>query len=230
MTTSLRKILLTLPLLAVFALAASPAQAQLGFAAGYGLNMPNDPGFIENDSLNLGSSSFESSGGLNVGLFYDFPLGPVTLRPGVFLRRSSFDWTLLNEEGEEIEFSPFSSTIQVAEVPIDVIFEFPMASVSPYVALGPSFNFVQTDQHDLRLAFNDPKGSVRFLALNAGAGVQFRPPGLGIVLSPEIRYGHALSGFLLEEYTIRGIPVQAEGRQSMNNLTFRLGISFASIM
>lgn len=198
---------------------ASPAQAQLGAAAGYGLNMPNDPSFSS-----PAQNTFESTGGVSVGLFYNFSFGRLALRPGLFLRQSSFDWQL-----DEVDFSPLQSKIRMAEVPIDVRFRFPREQFSPFVVAGPGFNFAHTDQPDLRQVMNSPEGTTYFTSLNAGAGIEIPIASLGLRLLPEVRYSYALSGFLKENYIVRTVPFEADSAQRMDHLTFRLGISFLSI-
>ena len=208
-----------IPLFIVVALVASPARAQLGVAAGYGLNMLNQPSFSSS-----AQNSFESTGGVNVGMFYNLPFGRVALRPGLFLRQSSFEWQL-----DEVNLSPLESKIRTAEIPIDLRYHFPMAWTSPYVVAGPALNFVHTDQPDLRQVLDSPEGSTSFMSINVGAGIEIPLAQLGLRLLPEVRYSHALSGFIEDEYIVRTVAFDPDGAQRINNLTFRLGISFLSI-
>lgn len=220
MFTRVKKAVLSIiPLFVAAALAAAPAQAQLGVAAGYGFNVLNQPGFSSS-----AQNTFKSPGGVNVSLFYDFPIGPVALRPGLSIRQSSFEWDL-----EEVSFSPIESSIRVAEIPIDLRYNFPRAWISPYVLAGPGFNFVHTNRPELRQVMDSPKGTTYFPSINIGAGVEIPFVRLGLKLLPELRYGHALSGFLQEEYIVRTVPFESDSAQRMSNLTFRLGISFLSI-
>ena len=178
----------------------------------------------------LGSPSFsstaqntlESSGGFNVGLFYDFRFGSVTLRPGIALRQADFDWESSSWKPEE---NPISSSFRVAEVPVDVLYHFRMPSMSPYVVVGPSFNFLHTDQQDLRISLDNPKGTTQYMGFTLGAGIELRT--MGLVLFPELRYSHALSGFMKEEYIVRAVSFASDAH-SFNTLTLRLGISLPS--
>lgn len=222
MTTFTKKGILIIPLLLGIALAASPARAQLGVAAGYGLNLLNEPSFSSS-----AQNTFEGTGGFSGGLFYGVPLGRVTLRPGVFLQQSSFDWTF--DQVVFSQFSPLETVVRTVEIPLDVLFHFPLARISPYVIAGPAFNFLHTDQPDLRQALDNDEGSTNFPSVNVGAGIEVRAPGLGLRLLPEIRYSHALSGFLEEEYIVRTEQFTADGSPRFSSLTFRLGISFLSI-
>jgi opacity protein-like surface antigen len=202
-------------------LAGTPTQAQLGVAGGYNLDMISNPSFSSS-----ATNSLESTGGFNVGLFYNFPIGDrLSIRPGIFLQQSSFEWKL-----DGVKFSPLEEDLRMVRIPFDVRYRFPMESMTPYVTAGPGFNFVQTNQHDLRLVLSgQEEGSTSFLGVNVGAGIEIPVSRLGLSLQPEIRYGQALSGFVEEQYTIRTVEYEAEDSVSINNLSFRLGISLLSI-
>lgn len=222
MKTLLEKVsILVVSAFVVLALTGSPAQAQLGVAGGYNLDMISNPSFSSS-----AANSLESTGGFNFGLYYNFPLGDrLSIRPGVYLQQSGFEWQL-----DEVEFSPLEEDLRVLRVPIDVQYRFPMESMTPYVVAGPGFNFVQTNQQDLRLVLSgQQEGSTSFLGINLGAGLEIPVQGLGLSLQPEIRYGQALSGFVQESYVIRTVEYEADDSVSINNLSFRLGISFLSI-
>ncbi|MEZ4699069.1 MAG: outer membrane beta-barrel protein [Rhodothermales bacterium] len=216
MTASPSKGLLLASLLVLLTL---PAKAQIGFAGGYALNMANSPSFTSS-----ASNSFEPSGGFNLGMFYDFRFGKVTFRPGAFVRQADFDWEI---EGLSAALNPLKSSIRVAEFPLDFLIHFRMETLSPYVVLGPSFNFLHTDQPDLRQTLDNPKGSTSFASFNIGAGLEFQPEGWGLVFFPEIRYGLALSGFMDEDYIVRTIAFSSD-QQRISNLVLRLGISLPS--
>ena len=219
MTTFAKKGVLSLVLLTGLTLAVAPARAQLGASVGYGLNMLNEPSFSS-----PATNTFEGTGGLNIGVFYGVNFGRIGVRPGLYFRQSSFDWML-----DEVEFSPLETVVRTAEIPLDILFHFPMQQISPYVVAGPSINFLHTNQPDLRQVLDRSEGSTRFVSLNLGAGVEVRVPNLGLKLLPEVRYSYALSGFLQEEYIIRTVPFASDGSPHYSSLTFRLGISFLSI-
>lgn len=219
MSTLVKKAIFTvIPLLFATVLFVSPAQAQMGFSAGYGFNILNQPSFEG------ATNEFDGNGGFNVGLFYNFPMGRVALQPGLSLRQSSLDWQL-----DEVNFSPLQGQIRVVEIPVDVRYRFPGEAFTPYVAAGPGFNFVHTAQHDMRLALDRPQGTTYFTSVNLGAGVEVPLEGLGMMLLPELRYSQALSGFLRESYMIRTVPFEADSSVRMSSLTLRLGIRFLTI-
>ena len=215
MAATVQKGLFVIPLFFGLALASQPAQAQIGFAAGYGIHVLNKPDFSS-----TATNTFDSPGGINVGMFYDFRFNNVTFRPGIFFRQGDFDWEL-----DGVSFSPLQSTIRLAEFPIDFLYHFRTPSISPYVAIGPSFNFLHTSQPDLRQNLDMPEGTTFFMGIDLGVGLEFSPAGMGLILFPEIRYNYALSGFIKEEYIVRTVPFASDA-QRISSLTFRLGISW----
>ncbi len=220
MTTSVTKGAFGISLLLLLLFSAAPASAQIGFAGGYALNMANSPSFTSS-----ASNTFETSGGFNFGMFYDFRFGRVSLRPGVFIRQADFDWTL---SGINPNLNPLQSSVRVAEFPIDLLFHFRGPSFSPYVVIGPSFSFLHTDQPDLRQTLDNPEGSTAFPSLTLGAGLEVAPEGWGVVLFPEIRYGLALGGFMEEDYIVRTVQYNSD-QQRMSSLVIRLAISLPSL-
>ncbi len=217
MVESLRRNLLITVLLVGLGWTPSQALAQIGITAGYGVHLLGSPSFSS-----TAQNSLSSPGGFNLGLFYDFRFGSVTLRPGMAIRQASFDWESSSWKPEE---NPISSSFRVAEVPIDLLYHFRMPSMSPYLVVGPSFNFIHTDQQDLRISFDNPKGTTQYMGFTLGAGIELRT--MGLILLPELRYSHALSGFMKEQYIVRAVPFASDA-QSINTLTFRLGVSLPS--
>lgn len=206
-------------LVLLFLLAAPPAKAQLGFSTGYGVNLFDQPSFQGK------SNSFESTGGFNFGLFYNFPIGQVDVRPGMYFQQSDFQWRL---EGVEV-FSPIESTFRMAGFPFDLRYRFSRFlgnSVEPFVLVGPEFNFVFTNRPELREVLDSPTGTTYFTSVNVGAGVQWEVPGLGLALHPQIRYRQAISGFVQEDYTVRSVSYNGDSKLSISNFTFRVDISF----
>ena len=220
MHNCVKRALLIVPLILGLILFATPAKAQIGFVTGYGANLFSGPSFTSAES-----AEFESNGSFNLGMFYDFRFSRVTFRPGIFIRQVDFDWKL---SGLDPAFFPLSEDLRVAEFPLDFLIHFPTPKVDPYVVLGPSFNFVHTDQPDLRQSLDREKGSTSFTSFTLGAGIELAPQGWGVLFFPEIRYSLALSGFLSEDYTVRTINYAADSSEKLSSLTFRLGISLPS--
>lgn len=211
--------LAVVPLLLALFVMATPAKAQLGFSVGYGLNMMNNPSFSGPES------TVESTGGINYGIFYNFPIGRLDIQPGVFIQQNSFDWHL-----DQVElFSPIQSEFRVADIPIDFRYRFRGNLIKPFVVAGPEFNFVHTRRPEMRDILDKNAGSTHFYAINVGAGLQVDVPSLGLSLHPQLRYSQALGGFLEEDYVVRTISYDGDGQLSMSNLTVRVGVSFLTI-
>ena len=207
------------PVLLALFLMATPAKAQLGVSVGYGMNMMSNPSFSGPES------TVESTGGLNYGIFYNFPIGRIDIQPGVFIQQSSYEWHL-----DEVElFSPIESDFRVADIPIDIRYRFQGNLIKPFIVAGPEFNFVHTNRPEMRDILAKSAGSTHYYALNVGAGLKWDFPSLGLTLHPQLRYSQALGGFLEEDYVVRTVSYDGDGQLSMSNLTFRLGISFLTI-
>lgn len=207
------------PVLLLLFLVGSPAKAQLGVSAGYGANVISEPSFQGQ------GNSLESSGGINVGLFYNFPIGRIDVRPGMFIQQNHFDWHL---DGVEV-FSPIESSFRLAGLPVDLRYRFPGNFIHPFILLGPEFNFVHTNRPELREVLDAPTGTAYFTSINVGAGVQWELPGLGLALHPQIRYRQALSGFMQEDYVVRSVSYNGDSQLSLSNLLLRVDISFMTI-
>ena len=220
MHAAVKKVFCMITVIAALVLNTTPTNAQIGFVGGYGINMFSGPSF--SGSAN---AEFESNGSFNLGLFYDFRFSRVTFRPGIFIRQVNFDWRL---SGLEAAFNPISEDLRIAEFPLDFLIHFPTLTINPYLVIGPSFNFLHTDQPDLRQSLDREKGSTSFASLTLGAGLQFSPPGWGVVLFPELRYSLAMSGFLNEDYIVRTVSYAADSSEKISTLTFRVAISLPS--
>ncbi len=219
MRTSVKKICSIIPLLVGLALLTVPAaKAQIGFAGGFSANLASDPGFSSTNK-----TTFDAKASFNLGMFYNFRIGAITLRPGIFISQADFDWEL--EGISNPLLSPVQNSIRMASFPIDLLYHFNAESISPYIVLGPSFNFVHTDQPDLRQTFDKPEGSTNFASFTIGAGVEIQPEGWGVILLPEIRYGLALSGFLKEDYIVRTVSYASDSAVKMNSFVVRLGVT-----
>ncbi|MEX0599990.1 MAG: hypothetical protein WD021_01230 [Rhodothermales bacterium] len=192
------------------------AHAQLGASLGYGLNVISQPNYSGP------SNSFESTGGVNAGLFYNFPVGQIDIRPSMFFQKNDFSWEL---DGVEI-FSPIEGDFRVAGFAFDLRYRFSADENSPYVLLGPEVNYVAANRAELRTVLDYEKGSTKYTRINIGAGYRVQFPSLGIALEPEVRYSHALAGFMEQDFIVHTIEYSGDAQRSMSNLIFRVGFTF----
>lgn len=218
MWAPVRKVARSLALFAVASLSLSlVAHAQLGVAGGYGLNVISQPDYSGP------SNNFESTGGFNAAVFYNFPIGQFDVRPVISLQKNDFEWEL-----DEVEiFSPIGGDFRVAELAIDLRYRFARAGNAPYVLVGPEVNYVAANRAELRTVLQYEDGSTKYYGINVGAGYRIVVPSLGLVLEPEVRYSQALGGFMNEDYIVRTISYDGDSDRSLSNLTLRVGLSFA---
>lgn len=192
------------------------AHAQLGASVGYGLNVISQPDFSGP------SNNFESSGGLNAALFYNFPIGQLDIRPSMFVQKNDFSWEL-----DEVEiFSPLEGDFRVAGFAVDLRYRFAAAGNAPYVLVGPEVNYVAANRAELRTVLDYDRGSTRFSRINIGAGYRMELPSLGLALEPEVRYGHALAGFMEQDFIVHTIEYSGDAQRSLSNVLFRVGLTF----
>lgn len=218
MWAPIRKAARSLVLLAAASLSLSlVAHAQLGVAGGYGFNVISQPDYSGP------GNTFESTGGFNAAVFYNFPIGPFDIRPAVSIQKNDFDWEL-----DEVEiFSTIGGDFRVAELALELRYRFARTGNAPYVLLGPEVNYVAANRAELRTVLQYEDGSTKYYGLNVGAGYRVVLPSLGLALEPEVRYSQALGGFMNEDYIVRTVSYDGDSDRSLSNLTFRVAFSFA---
>ncbi len=205
MTHSNTRSLVLVVCLLVGALAAQPAQAQLG--VGVGLNFEN----LDDFETGSADATYENSTGYHVGVFYDLAVGPLALRPGIFYRETG-SYVV---EGQAFDLS-------LIEIPIDVRFRlFALPFVKPYLLAAPVISLPQGDED-----FGDGLEDMALTA-NVGLGVELSPPGLGFTFMPELRYAFGLSSYFSdEEFDLGPVTVNPEDRPTSTAFMLRLNVGF----
>ena len=185
------------------------ANAQLILAGG--LNFES----LEDIDTGSTKATVDNATGYHFGLYYNLGAGAFAVRPGVFIRNIN-----------RLETSALSLRdnykLNLVDVPVDVRFRVASGSpVVPSVSFGPVVHFANSDNDDFDEALDN-------LSLSAavGGGVEFRLPGLGLKLYPEIRYSFGLSGITKdgEPITIAGQDFRIENPSNLNTIMLRLGI------
>jgi len=208
-------------LLSVFAISvallagASPAQAQFGVAGGLNFESADD---IKATS---GSATLDNSTGYHVGLVYEFSLGPVGLRPGVYYRRVG-DFSFSNTS------SPLDGTrysVSAWEVPVDLkVTVLPTPLVSPYIVGGPKATFPRGEDE-----FDDAVKDVSY-TFNVGVGANISLPATSLQLQPELRYEFGASGFIEEDKEVslgdNNVNFEPQDSPQFSTLALRLHILF----
>ncbi len=205
--------LLRLFLVAVVAsfglMAASPAHAQFGVTAGLNFDRLSDVTFNDVDA------NFDNKTGWHVGVWADFSLGVVTLRPGVRYMNAG----KLFEEGlSDINAAAVDDfDITLVEVPILLRFGLGAAVVKPYVFAGPVLRFPAGVDD---IIDDDLKTSS--IAGELGLGLQLALGGFR--LYPEIAFTFGLSSFIEDELIIGFATFQTDDTQKLNTAMLRLGV------
>lgn len=196
-------------LLALGCLAARPAQAQFGVAAGLNFDSFGD--------IDLGSAeaSVENATGYHIGVFYDLAAGPLAIRPGLFYRViQDIEYELSTGNLPDNVFD-----LNMIEVPIDVRFRMPAPLIAPYVLAGPVFAFASSEDDDFDESLED-------LTISANIGVGVELGILGVRLFPELRYSFGITP-IVNDFDFLGSSVTPDDEsQRLNVLMLRLGVAF----
>jgi hypothetical protein len=196
----------------VAAFGAQPAAAQIGVAVGANFDRIGD---IEGDT----DATIENATGFHVGVFYDFALGPVGIRPGLFY----MDIGEFQVEGQRQVPSDFQREdfdFNLFQVPIDLRLRMSTPVVTPYVSAGPVLNFVNTDDDELKESLNEFS-----VAGNVGVGLELGFPGMPVRFYPEFRYGFGVSR-IVDDFEFLGAEFRAQEGENLSTFMLRLGVSF----
>ena len=183
------------------------AQAQgLGISAGANFNQLSD---IETSS---GEATFDNATGWHLHLWFDVPVGPVAVRPG--LRYMNLGEVFADASVSSLDTS-VDDVVTMLEVPIDVRLRLGLPMITPYVMAGPVLRFPAGGDDDSRLeSFS--------LAGGAGIGVEL---GLGgIRLFPELKYTFGITRFTQDSYEIGDVTITPDEDQRLNAVMLSVGI------
>lgn len=191
----------------VFAFSVASVQAQgLGVSAGLNFNSLSD--------IDTGDrqATFDNSQGWHVAVWFDLPLGPLAVRPGLRYMDAGTVFEGVREGGIGLGDDV---NVRLIEIPIDLRVRLGVPIITPYVLAGPVLRFPTSANED-----EDRLQSFSF-AGQLGAGVEL---GLGgIRLFPEIKYTFGISRFTKESYTVRGILFEPDENQQLNAFMLSLG-------
>ena len=147
----------------------------------------------------------DSVEGFHVGIFLDFGMGRLGLRPGITYRRLP-GAVLTGADRIPVD-------IEIVEFPLDARIAARLPVARPYVLVGAAAMFPASARSpiDDRLV-----GSrIRF---DFGAGLEWD---MGFRISPEIRYGRGTDGLLRNDVERAGI-----GNAKFDSFSFRVAVSF----
>lgn len=215
MRTHTRHLLSVFALSVCFLAGAAPAQGQFGVAGGLNFESTDD---IEATN---GSATLDNSTGYHVGLVYEFSLGPIGLRPGVYYRRVG-DFSFSNTSGP-LDDTRYS--VSAWEVPVDLkVTVLPTPLVSPYITGGPKATFPRGEDE-----FDDAVKDISY-TFNIGIGANISLPATSLQLQPELRYEFGASGFIEEDKEVslgdNNVNFEPQDSPRFSTLALRLHILF----
>lgn len=187
--------------------ATTPAQAQLGVAAG--LNFESTDDISPNSSTTL-----ESSTGYHLGVVYNLGFGPVDVRPGFFYRQLGQNYEFPDDISEA------NANVAAWEVPVDLrVTVLPLPLVKPYLLAGPKASFYQSDLDELDDDLNDVSYSI---AIGVGADISL---GSSITLQPELRYDYGATDYIDDSIEI-GDATFSQENPRFSAFALRLNLLF----
>jgi hypothetical protein len=207
-----RRILPGLVLIAILLLAPSADALPLQWGIRGGWN------FDSMDAVDTGSGevSFNMQTGYNVGLFADFGVGPIGLRPGLSYLKTGPLFSGASFVTDD------QSQLSYIAVPLDVRFKLPIPGASPYLATGPELRALvggaPTELEEQLAKYGATWG--------VGLGFEIGPPMGGFRFIPEVRYSMDLTGLVKDQIEIQGQPIPFEGGQKVDSWRLSLGLAF----
>ena len=190
---------------------ASVASAQFGVAAGANFENLGD---LDGDESR---ASFDRATGYHVGVFFNLGAGMFAVQPGIYLR--DFGDVQLVEDARRRTFS-----MTAIEVPIDLrLHALRGAPLSPFIFAAPVVGFATTSDESFKDTMTDLT-----LSANIGGGVEIAAPGIGLVITPEIRFARSLTNYFEdgETFDIGGVDFTPTEVSRQSAVMLRLGVRF----
>lgn len=196
----------------IFGWTVSPAQAQLGVAAGLNFESAGD---IQTSTTDNGT--MDNSTGYHIGVVYQLGGGAVSLRPGLIYRRvGTYEFSANALPAGESQYD-----ISAWEVPVDLrISVLPAPLVSPYVLGGAKATFPQGEDE-----FEDALEDVSY-SFNVGAGIEVSIPNSSLVFQPEFRYEIGATSFVQDEFELGDTSFSPQEQPQFSAIGLRLHLLF----
>lgn len=171
------------------------AGAQIGVFGGY--SRDSFDGYI-GDEFRLADRTH----GFHTGVFLDFEIGRLGIRPGVSYHQLGGAVIPDDEEAAPID-------IEIIELPLDIRLSTPFPVVTPYLVAGAAIMFPSSARPAIDATLAGTAWRIDF-----GLGFEWD---VGFRIWPEIRYGRSVGGL---------IGFDPSGDSNFDTLTARLAISF----
>lgn len=183
-------------------------------AHGQGLGISAGANFNQLSDIDAGDreATFENATGWHLHLWFDLPVGPVALRPGLRYMDlgSVFDDVELAADPIGVD-----DAITLLEIPVDVRFRLTVPIITPYFMVGPVLRFPAGGDDDDRL---------KSFSLAGGAGIGVELGLAGVKLYPELKYTFGISRFTQESYEIGGVTITPDETQRLNAVMLSIGV------
>lgn len=204
MSKYIRVLYLVVASLSLGLVSAPSAFAQIGFAFGSNSNR-----LTEIDEF----TSFESAQGWHIEIWFDMPLGPLEMRPGLRFVSAGSIFEVANDA--ESAFAD-DVNISIFEIPVDFRFRFNMEILTPYIALGPVLRFPSGGGDEISGMNN------MHVAGEFGVGLELFFS--RVRLYPELKYVFGITSFTGEEIQIAQRSYFPADNQLLNGFMIRLAV------
>ena len=186
------------------------SQAQFGIVGGANFAALSDI------QANNQAISFDNATAFHAGIFVDLQLGPLNLRPAAYYLNAGALF-----EGSSV-FQNDNFDLAYVTVPVDVIINFGVGPIQPYLFVGPELRIFTPS--DIPAEIED---GIQDFVFNgtAGLGLKFQAPGLGVTLYPQLRYSFGISSYTNSSYQFEGVSVEANDA-NVRMWLLSLGIGF----
>ncbi len=181
------------------------ADAQgLGLSVGANFNSLSD--------IDTGSqeATFNNATGWHLHLWFDMPVGPVAVRPGLRYMDAGAVF-----EDEDLDIPSSEEVVSLLEIPVDVRIRMTMPLVTPYVLAGPVLRFPTGNENEDRF---------KSFSVAAGVGVGAEIGLGGLKVFPELKYTFGITRFTEDEYELGGIDFEVDDSQHLNAVMLSIGI------
>lgn len=168
-------------------------------------------------TLNELETKFESQTGWHVGVWVEFPLGPVAaLRAG---GRYMAAGKLLDGIQDNYPAIRENFDVSLTELSLLLRVGLPSQVVSPYVFAGPVFRIPTNTDKELS---NDLKILSYAGEIGGGLMIDLGP----VSLYPEVAYVFGLTQFIEDEIVLQLVSLQVGNPQKLNLAMIRLSVGF----
>jgi len=187
----------------------------ISHAQGLGVSVGANFANLDDIEIDNRAETFENASGWHIHLWFDLPLGPVAIRPGV--RYMDFG-QLFEDSSVQERFATFDpdQAVKLIEIPIDIRIRLGMPIISPYVLAGPVLRFPTDSGGDNQFQLNS-------FSVAAGVGVGVELGLVGFSLFPELKYTFGISRFM-DGFEIGGATFEADEDQRLNAVMLSLGV------